>query len=105
MNILSIDRAKLSGAMQQYYDFKLTHQDCIIFFQIGDFYEVFFDDALEVSKLLEITLTSKFAGLPDKVPMAGVPISSINEYTKRLMFFNKKVAIVSQDDQMVQSGK
>ena len=61
---------------------------------------MFFEDAVEVSQLLELTLTAKSAGLEHKVPMAGVPISSLNEYVKRLMKHNKKVAIVDQDNEI-----
>lgn len=98
MKLFDYQKSDLSSAMQQYYDFKLQNPDCIIFFQLGDFYEMFFEDAVEVATLLELTLTKKSAGLSEKVPMAGVPLSSINDYVKRLMYFNKKVAIVSQED-------
>ncbi len=98
MNIFDYKREELSSAMQQYYDYKTENPDCIVFFQLGDFYEMFFQDAIEVANLLELTLTKKSAGLEEKVPMAGVPLSSINDYVKRLMYFNKKVAIVSQEE-------
>ncbi len=98
MNIFDYKREQLSSAMQQYYDFKVQNPDCVIFFQLGDFYEMFFQDAIEVANLLELTLTQKSAGLEQKVPMAGVPLSSINDYVKRLMYFNKKVAIVAQEE-------
>ncbi|MGL5020998.1 MAG: hypothetical protein ACRC5R_03170, partial [Mycoplasmatales bacterium] len=105
MKITDFEKHELSNAMQQYYDFKINNLDTIIFFQLGDFYELFFEDAIEVSQLLELTLTGKSAGLDQKVPMAGVPISSLNEYIKRLMKFNKKVAIVDQDDSKVSTTK
>ena len=105
MKITDFEKHELSNAMQQYYDFKINNLDTIIFFQLGDFYELFFEDAIEVSQLLELTLTGKSAGLDQKVPMAGVPTSSLNEYIKRLMKFNKKVAIVDQDDSEVSTTK
>ena len=83
MKITDFEKHQLSNAMQQYYDFKVNNLDAVVFFQLGDFYEMFFEDAIEVSKLLELTLTSKSAGLEEKVPMAGIPLSSLNEYVKR----------------------
>ena len=105
MKITDFEKHQLSNAMQQYYDFKIENLDTIVLFQLGDFYEMFFEDAIEVSKLLELTLTAKSAGLENKVPMAGIPISSLNEYVKRLMKHNKKVAIVDQDNENMIVGK
>jgi DNA mismatch repair protein MutS len=105
MKITDYKKEELSNAMQQYYDFKIDNLDTIVFFQLGDFYELFFEDAVIVSQLLELTLTGKSAGISEKVPMAGVPLSSLNEYIKRLMQHNMKVAIVDQDDGVVEKGK
>lgn len=105
MEIKSIDPSKLSAAMRQYYDIKMDNFDCIIFFQLGDFYELFFDDAVEISNLLELTLTGKKAGLEERIPMAGIPIKAIDEYLKILMQYNKKVAIVDQDDTITPGSK
>lgn len=105
MKITDYKKEELSNAMQQYYDFKINMLDTIVFFQLGDFYEMFFDDAVEVSNLLELTLTGKSAGLKERVPMAGIPVNSVNEYIKRLMAYNKKVAIVSQEEGEITKGK
>ncbi len=105
MEIKSIDPNKLSAAMRQYYDFKMANFDCVIFFQLGDFYELFFDDAIEISNLLELTLTGKKAGLDEKIPMAGIPIKALDEYLKILMKHNKKVAIIDQDDSITPGSK
>ncbi|WOO88652.1 DNA mismatch repair protein MutS [Mollicutes bacterium LVI A0078] len=105
MEIKSIDPNQLSAAMRQYYDIKMENFDCIIFFQLGDFYELFFDDAVEISNLLELTLTGKKAGLEERIPMAGIPIKALDEYLKILMKHNKKVAIVDQDDTITPGSK
>ncbi len=105
MEIKSIDPNQLSAAMRQYYDIKMDNFDCVIFFQLGDFYELFFDDAIEISNLLELTLTGKKAGLEEKIPMAGIPIKALDEYLKLLMKHNKKVAIVEQDDTITPGSK
>ncbi len=105
MEINSIDPNKLSAAMRQYYDIKIENMDCVIFFQLGDFYELFFDDAIEISKLLELTLTGKKAGLEERIPMAGIPLKAIDDYLKILMKHNKKVGIVEQDDTITPGSK
>ena len=64
-----VDRNQLSPMMQQYMDIKDQYEDCILFFRLGDFYEMFFDDAILTSRVLELTLTGKQAGLEDRVPM------------------------------------
>ncbi len=98
MKITDVNRSELTSGMRQYYDIKIKHLDKIVLFQLGDFYELFFEDAVEVANLLELTLTKKGAGLKEKVPMAGVPLSTLDVTVKRLMDFNKTVAIVKQDE-------
>lgn len=66
--------AELTPMMQQYLETKKQYPDCILFYRLGDFYEMFFDDALTASKELEITLTGKNCGLEERAPMCGVPI-------------------------------
>ena len=73
MTLDSIDKNKLSPGMRQYVDFKEKNMDVIVFFRLGDFYEMFFEDAILASRELELTLTSKNAGLEERVPMCGVP--------------------------------
>ena len=80
-----VDRNKLSPVMIQYLDIKDKYEDCIIFFRLGDFYEMFFDDAILVSRLLEITLTGKQAGLEERVPMCGVPYHAVGIYVDKLI--------------------
>ena len=91
-----VDRNKLSPVMIQYLDIKDKYEDCIIFFRLGDFYEMFFDDAILVSRLLEITLTGKQAGLEERVPMCGIPYHSYASYLNTLVELGYKVAIVEQ---------
>ncbi len=98
MKITEVNRDQLTNGMRQYYDIKIEHLDKIVLFQLGDFYELFFEDAIEVANLLELTLTQKSAGLKEKIPMAGVPLSTLDVTVKRLIDFNKNVAIVKQDD-------
>ena len=98
MNITDIRKENLSSAMQQYYDFKIEHLDKIVLFQLGDFFELFFEDAIKISQLLELTLTGKAAGLDTKIPMAGVPQSTLEDYLKKLLDHNLSVVVVVQDD-------
>ena len=82
--------------MQQYLDVKEQHPDCLIFFRIGDFYEMFFEDAKLVSKELELTLTGKDCGLQERAPMCGVPHHAVAQYVQRLVENGHKVAICEQ---------
>lgn len=86
----------LSPMMQQYLDIHKQYPDCILFFRLGDFYEMFFDDAKLVSRLLELTLTGKRCGLPERAPMCGVPFHAADSYTARLVEMGYKVAICEQ---------
>ena len=70
---MEIDRSKISPMMLQYLEMKDKYSDCILFFRLGDFYEMFFDDALKASKELELTLTGRDCGLEERAPMCGVP--------------------------------
>ena len=72
---MEIDISQLSPMMQHYMETKKEYPDCILFYRLGDFYEMFFDDALAASKALEITLTGKECGLKERAPMCGVPRS------------------------------
>ena len=87
---------KLSPMMQQYMDIKAEYSDCILFFRLGDFYEMFFDDAELVSRLLELTLTGKSCGLEERAPMCGVPFHAADSYISRLVEKGYKVAICEQ---------
>ena len=91
-----VDRSKLSPMMQQYMEIKDQYEDCIIFFRLGDFYEMFFDDAILASRVLELTLTGKQAGLEERVPMCGIPHHAYVSYVDDLIDKGYKVAIVEQ---------
>ncbi|MCR5691457.1 MAG: DNA mismatch repair protein MutS [Eubacterium sp.] len=82
--------------MQQYMETKNEYKDCILFYRLGDFYEMFFDDAITVTKELEITLTGKSCGLDERAPMCGVPFHSAEGYINRLVEKGYKVAICEQ---------
>ena len=86
----------LSPMMQEYCKTKETYKDCILFYRLGDFYEMFFDDALLVSKELELTLTGKDCGLEERAPMCGIPFHAAETYIKRLIERGHKVAICEQ---------
>lgn len=86
----------LTPMMQQYLETKKQYPDCILFYRLGDFYEMFFDDALTVSKELELTLTGKACGLEERAPMCGVPYHAVENYLTRLVNKGYKVAICEQ---------
>ena len=87
---------ELSPMMQQYMDIKKDYEDVLLFYRLGDFYELFFEDALVASRELELTLTGKNAGLSERVPMCGVPHHSAKQYIEKLVNKSFKVAIVEQ---------
>ena len=96
MQIDNIDINKLSPMMRQYVEIKQQNKDVIIMFRLGDFYEMFFEDAVTVSRELELTLTGKQAGLEERVPMCGVPHHAANIYIEKLIEKGYKVGICEQ---------
>jgi len=96
MKICDIDKNKLSPMMKQYVDIKEENMDVILFFRLGDFYEMFFEDAYTASRELELTLTGKTAGLEERIPMCGVPHHAVNFYLEKLIDKGYKVAICEQ---------
>ena len=82
---MEIDYSQLSPMMRHYMETKKEYPDCILFYRLGDFYEMFFDDALAASKALEITLTGKECGLKERAPMCGVPYHAVDSYLNRLV--------------------
>ena len=88
--------AELTPMMQQYIETKKQYQDCILFYRLGDFYEMFYEDALTASKALEITLTGKSCGQEEKAPMCGVPYHAVESYLNKLVSMGYKVAICEQ---------
>ena len=88
--------AGLTPMMQQYMEVKSKYKDCILFYRLGDFYEMFFDDALTASRELELTLTGRDCGLRERAPMCGVPYHAVETYLDRLIEKGYKVAICEQ---------
>ncbi len=86
----------LSPAMKKYLELKAQYTDCIVFYRLGDFYEIFFDDAKQVSSAIGLTLTGRSCGLEEKAPMCGVPYHAANLYIKKLVELGFKVAIAEQ---------
>ena len=87
---------KYSPMMMQYLDIKANYPDTLILFRLGDFYELFFEDAKIASKVLELVLTGKNAGVEDRIPMCGVPHHAVNQYIETLIKNGYKVGIVEQ---------
>ena len=88
--------AELTPMMKQYMETKSQYPDCILFYRLGDFYEMFFDDALTASRELEITLTGKNCGQEERAPMCGVPYHAVESYLNKLVSKGYKVAICEQ---------
>ena len=86
----------MTPMMQQYVETKKQYGDCILFYRLGDFYEMFFEDAKLVSKELELTLTGKDCGMEERAPMCGVPYHAVDGYLNRLVSKGYKVAICEQ---------
>ena len=93
---ISDNMSEATPMMQQYIKVKEDYQDCILFYRLGDFYEMFFDDALLASKELELTLTGKNCGLNERAPMCGVPYHAVDGYLNKLVAKGYKVAICEQ---------
>lgn len=86
----------LSPMMRHYLEIKEKYKDCVVFYRLGDFYEMFFEDAKEVSQLLDLTLTGRDCGLAERAPMCGIPFHAADTYIARLVALGKKVAICEQ---------
>ena len=101
-----VDINKVTPMMKQYLEIKNQNEDIIIFFRLGDFYEMFFDDAIKVSRELELTLTGKSCGLDERVPMCGIPFHAANVYIEKLVDKGYKIGIVEQleDPALVKKG-
>ena len=96
MDRKSVDRSKLTPMMRQYLEIKEENEDLIIFFRLGDFYEMFFDDAEKISHELELTLTGKSCGLEERVPMCGIPYHAASGYIDKLVEKGYKIGICEQ---------
>ena len=86
----------LSPMMEHYLQMKEKYKDCVVFYRLGDFYEMFFDDAVKVSKLLDLTLTGRDCGLAERAPMCGIPYHAADGYIAKLVALGEKVAICEQ---------
>lgn len=91
-----VDRSKITPMMRQYLEIKDANPDVILFFRLGDFYEMFFEDAILVSRELELTLTGKSAGLEERIPMCGIPHHACNVYIEKLVDRGYKIGICEQ---------
>ncbi len=94
----TVDTEKVSPMMQHYLQTKKENKDCILFYRLGDFYELFFDDAIIASKELELTLTGKACGLEERAPMCGVPFHAVDSYLTKMVSRGYKVAICEQTE-------
>lgn len=88
--------AELTPMMRQYMEIKEQYPDCFLFYRLGDFYEMFFDDAISGAKIMELTLTGRDCGQPERAPMCGVPYHSVDSYINKLISAGHKVAICEQ---------
>ena len=106
MNRKDVDISKVTPMMKQYLEIKEKNEDIIIFFRLGDFYEMFFEDAIKVSSEIELTLTGKNAGLKEKIPMCGIPHHAANIYIEKLVERGYKIGICEQleDPKSVEKG-
>ncbi len=93
---MTIDRSRLSPMMKKYFEIKDQYADCLLFFRLGDFYEMFFDDAVVASRVLDLTLTGRDCGLEERAPMCGVPYHAVDNYIRRLIDAGFRVAICEQ---------
>ena len=105
MKLCEVDKNKVTPMMQQYIELKEQNSDLILFFRLGDFYEMFFEDAELVSRELELTLTGKNAGLEERIPMCGIPHHAANLYIEKLIEKGYKVGICEQlEDPKIAKG-
>ena len=88
--------ADFSPMMKHYLQTKEQYKDCILLYRLGDFYEMFFEDAQKASKILDLTLTGKNCGMDERAPMCGVPYHAVDSYVAKLIAAGQKVAICEQ---------
>lgn len=93
---MAANKNEMSPMMQKYMETKEEYKDCILFYRLGDFYEMFFEDAITCSRELEITLTGKYCGMEERAPMCGVPFHAVDMYLNKLVQKGYKVAICEQ---------
>ena len=88
--------SEISPLMAQFREIKSRHEDCVLLFRVGDFYETFYEDAVEVARILNIALTTRDKNKPNPIPLAGVPFHAVETYVTRLLSAGKRVAICEQ---------
>ena len=93
---MNVDINKVSKMMKNYLQTKEQYPDCILLYRLGDFYEMFFDDAERASRILDLTLTGRNCGLEERAPMCGVPYHAVDTYIAKLIAAGEKVAICEQ---------
>ncbi|MDE6676641.1 MAG: DNA mismatch repair protein MutS, partial [Clostridia bacterium] len=86
----------LSPMMEHYLQMKEKYKDCVLFYRLGDFYEMFFDDAVRISQMLDLTLTGRDCGLKERAPMCGIPFHAADAYIAKLVSLGERVAICEQ---------
>ena len=96
INTVDINIEDATPAMQRYIEIKREHPDCLLLYRMGDFYETFFEDAVTLSRELEITLTGRESGALGKIPLAGIPVKAIDGYLEKLVAKDMKIAICEQ---------
>jgi len=94
----ALDISALPPMLKEYQEVKSRHPDCVVFFQVGDFYEVFFEDAVTVARALNLTLTSRDKNNANPIPMCGVPVAALDSYLERLLELNFSAAVVAQQN-------
>ena len=99
------DLSKATPMMAQYLEIKQAHPDCLLFYRMGDFYELFFEDAVEAAQTLQITLTKRGSHAGEAIPMAGVPYHAAEGYLERLIRHGHKVAICEQTEDPAEAKK
>ena len=94
-----------SPMIKQYLTIKEQYKDCVLFYRLGDFYELFFEDAIEISQVLDLTLTGKNCSMEERAPMCGVPYHAAEGYIAKLVSLGYKVAICEQTGEIVKGSK
>ena len=103
--MIKIDVNRLTDVMREYVNTKEEYKDAVLFYRMGDFYEFFFEDAVEMSRVLDLTLTGKDCGLDERAPMCGIPFHAAENYINKLIKMGYKVAICEQTDGVIKNKK
>src|SRR5688572_29688571 len=96
---------RISPMMEQYIEIRAANPDCLLFYRMGDFYELFFDDAVTASRALGITLTKRGRHLGEEIPMCGVPVHAADDYLRRLIAQGFRIAVCEQTEDPAEAGR